>query len=111
MQKNVIQLDVGGYKSKTTTDTLTKISCKLSKIVDLKYTAGNAPIFADRDPKYFGFILNCLRNGGTLNFRTLPDEKHAIASILVESDYYKLYKLSNIIRKNLGQCRFQREVI
>ena len=99
MQKNVIQLDVGGYKFKTTTDTLTKISCKLSQIVDLKSTAGNAPIFVDRDTKYFGFILNFLRNGGTLDVRTLPDEKHALASILVESDYYEL---SNIIRKKSG---------
>ena len=39
MQKNVMQLDVGGYKFKTTSDTLTKISCKLSKIVDIKSTA------------------------------------------------------------------------
>ena len=60
MQKNVLQLDVGGYKFKTKTDALTKISCKLSKIVDLKSTAGNAPIFVDRDTKYFGFILNFL---------------------------------------------------
>ena len=108
MQQNVIQLDVGGYKFKTTSDTLTKISGKLSKIVDLKSTAGNAPIFVDRDPKYFGFILNFLRNGGTLDVRTLPDEKHALASILVDSDFYEL---SNIIRKILGQCRCQREVI
>ena len=108
MQKNVIQLDVGGYKFKTTTYTLTKISSKLLEIVDLKSTAGNAPIFVDREIKYFGFILNFLRNGGTLDVRTLPDEKHALASILVDSDFYEL---SNIIRKILGQCRCQREVI
>ena len=99
MQKNVIQLNTGGYKFKTTTDTLTKISCKLSQIVDLKSTAGNAPIFVDRDTKHFGFILNFLRNGGTLDVWTLPNEKHALASILVESAYYEL---SNIIRKNSG---------
>ena len=75
------------------------ISCKLSQIVDLKSKAGNAPIFVDRETKYFGFILNFLRNGGTMGVRTLPDEKHALASILVESDYYEL---SNIIRKNSG---------
>ena len=39
MQKNVLHLDVGGYKFKTKTDAFTKISCKLSKIVDLKSTA------------------------------------------------------------------------
>ena len=65
MQKNVLQLDVWGYKFKTKTDALTKISSKLSKIVDLKSTAGNASIFVDRDLKYFGFILNFLWNGGT----------------------------------------------
>ena len=108
MQKNVIQLDVGGYKFKTTTYTLTKISSKLLEIVDLKSTAGNAPIFVDREIKYFGFILNFLRNGGTLDVRTLPDEKHALASILVDSDFYER---SNIIRKKLGQFRCQREVI
>ena len=113
MQKNVLQLDVGGYKFKTKTDALTKISCKLSKIVDLKSTAGNAPIFVDRDTKYFGFILNFLWNGGTctLDIKTLPDEKQALASIFAENDYIELNELSNIIRRILGQCECQREMI
>lgn len=70
MQRETIQLDVGGYEYKTTKETLTRIPSKLSKLITLK-SANAASYFLDRDPEHFAYILNFLRNG-EIDERTLP---------------------------------------
>lgn len=103
MQRETVQLDVGGYKFKTTKETLTKIPSKLSKLITLK--SANVPTyFLDRDPKHFGIILNFLRNG-EIDERTLPEERGSLAAILTECKYYGLVELENMVRKKLDVCK------
>ncbi|XP_061176001.1 BTB/POZ domain-containing protein KCTD2-like [Saccostrea echinata] len=107
MQKDIIQLDIGGYKFKTTSRTVNQIPSKLSKLISLK-SSGNVPsYFVDRDPKHFGIILNYLRNNGEIDVRTLPDEKSALAAIMVECKFYGLVELESKVKKRLEMCRCQ----
>eukprot|EP00105_Crassostrea_gigas_P014231 XP_011430823.1 PREDICTED: SH3KBP1-binding protein 1 [Crassostrea gigas] len=79
MPRETIQLDVGGYKFKTTRETLTRIPSKLSKLIPLK-SANAASYFLDRNPEHFAFILNFLPNG-EIDEITLPEEKGSLAAI------------------------------
>uniref|UniRef100_A0A8W8MH13 BTB domain-containing protein n=1 Tax=Magallana gigas TaxID=29159 RepID=A0A8W8MH13_MAGGI len=82
MQRETIQLDVGGYNFKTTKKTLTRIPSKLSKLIAFK-SANASSYFLDRDPKHFNIILSFLRNG-KIEERTLPEERGSLAAILTE---------------------------
>ncbi|XP_062566593.1 BTB/POZ domain-containing protein KCTD5-like [Saccostrea cucullata] len=106
MQKNMVQLDVGGYKFKTTKETITFIPSKLAKLMQIKSSNGIIPsYFLDRDPKHFAVILNYLRNKGQVSIPTLPNEKGALAALKVECEYYELTDFVDIIERQLkGFC-------
>jgi hypothetical protein len=64
MQERSIQLEVRGYKFKTTRETISRLPPKHSKLIEIKTTGNTPTYFIDRDLQYFGFILNYLRNNG-----------------------------------------------
>ncbi|XP_062593958.1 BTB/POZ domain-containing protein KCTD2-like [Saccostrea cucullata] len=106
MQKNMVQLDVGGYKFKTTKETITSIPSKLAKLMQIKSSNGIIPsYFLDKDPKHLGIILNYLRNNGRIDARILPDESSGLAGIMEECKFYGLVELESVVKKRLDMCR------
>lgn len=89
-----IKLNIGGKVFKIKKLTLTKYKCSLfSKLIDL-YTEKNLPLnelFIDRDPEYFGIILDYVRTG--LFDNSLIDE-YNINKLYNESTYYGIQDLT-----------------
>ncbi|XP_062611697.1 uncharacterized protein LOC134273514 [Saccostrea cucullata] len=58
--------------------------------------------FFDRDPKYFDYILNYLRDGN-ITADILPRNKEDLHKILKEADYYQLLGLKEEVEKVIQQ--------
>ena len=59
--------------------------------------------FLDRDPSHFKFILNYFRNGAHVDICMLPHEKRYLLEMLMESRFYMLSGLEDIILARLKQ--------
>lgn len=96
MQKNVVHLDIGGYKFKTTKETLTAVPSRLARIVQIKsLNTITLSYFVDRDPKHFTIILNFLRNKGKIPTLMLPDKRSSLAALKLECEFYGLDELKD----------------
>ena len=97
IMEEVITLDVGGVRYKTTKSTLTKYPDSMlgnmfgGKFALIKQADGS--IFIDRDGETFQFILDYLRSGNI----TLPSNDLQFKKLKLEADFYQIQPLVDII--------------
>ena len=58
----------------------------------------------DRNPRYFEFLLDYLRNGGHLDLMVLPREKGALLALLAEARFFMLFGLEKFF---LDRCQLE----
>ena len=98
----ILSLNVGGVTFDTTRSTLMNgnQSNYFSAIASgrHKYSLDSkGRIFIDRDPTYFRYILNFLRDGVV----SLPKDAHALEEIHKEAEYYSLQGLINLANRRI----------
>ena len=67
----------------------------INGLVTVKHDKNNA-IFIDRDPKYFGYILNYLRTANTEETFQAPKNEDDIKGLLKEAQYYQIRGLVDL---------------
>jgi hypothetical protein len=99
-----IVLNVGGRRFETSKPTLrAEPHCLLAAMISEEsikpYTKDGIEVyFVDRNPRFFDFILDYLRD--PLRFhRILPNNKQILRQIHLEATYYMLTGLCNIIER------------
>lgn len=93
----VVTLNVGGSIFLTRKSTLTRFDGYLKDSFENNGTGfwdRNGYPFVDRDPTYFRYILNFLRDGTEAIF---PDDEQIIWAITNEAKFYGLVELVNFI--------------
>lgn len=97
----IIQLNIGGEIFYTTIQTISRESSLLYAFIlgEIEVSKDkDGRIFIDRDPKYFRWILNYLRDGSLL---TLPEPINCTLELLQEARVYRITGLINFIEFNL----------
>ena len=107
-EHKIIQYNVGGQRFATSRDTIANDEfCMLN--VMLKHESSMASsrdtsgaLFIDRDPTYFKYVLNYLRNG----IVDLPPERYALNALLREAEFYQINVRSKLkkLKKLRSQC-------
>ena len=108
IQESRINLIVGGQEFKTSKVTLLSdpdslLGMLFRRSCPMRPVNGNTYIF-DRNPKYFGYILDFLRNGGHIDLMILPGEKSELLALLTEARYFMVKGLEKII---LDRCQVE----
>jgi len=104
---SVVTLNVGGTKFETTRQTLlTDPGSMLAKMFDpvsplQPGVMRDGAYFIDRDPKYFGIILNYLRCRQLI---LEPDCHVSLESIKLEASYFGLRSLEEEIVDKISEC-------
>ncbi|XP_074594293.1 BTB/POZ domain-containing adapter for CUL3-mediated RhoA degradation protein 3 [Brevipalpus obovatus] len=99
-----VKLNVGGSLFQTTVGTLTKIESMLRAMFSGRhviYTDSEGWVLIDRCGKYFGTILNFLRDGSV----PLPETKKELTELLAEAKYYLIQELIDVIEAKLSNCK------
>lgn len=105
LNKNYLQLNVGGQVFTTTLDTLTKIegnylhdifTGKMNIILDR-----NNMVFIDRDGEYFGYVLDYLRDEEVI----MPDDLLIVEMIMKEFEFYRIEIKPKTQKFKFGQLR------
>lgn len=103
----IIQLNIGGEIFYTTIQTISRESSLLYAFIlgEIEVSKDkDGRIFIDRDPKYFRWILNYLRDGSLL---TLPEPINCTLELLQEARVYRITGLVNFIEFNLRNSNFK----
>ena len=105
-QEGRVILNIGGQCFQTSRVTLmadptSMLALMLRKGCPLRPSRNT--YFLDRDPSHFKFILNYLRNGAHVDICMLPHEKRYLLEMLMESRFYMLSGLEDIILARLKQ--------
>ena len=105
ISKNRLLLNIGGKKFETSASTLknepdgllAEMISKDSAVAPYK-TEGLTTYFLDRNPRFFDFVLDYLRD--PLNFvKILPSNKQVLRQLHVEATYYRLTGLVEILEQ------------
>ena len=102
MNDQIVELDIGGTRFKTTICTLRKVPHTLfdtifeKKFEDIEKQADGS-IYIDRDGTNFSHILNFLRHPDETIL--LPKEEFIRHSLLKEAEYYKIDALIDFLDK------------
>jgi hypothetical protein len=105
VENNIIKLDVGGVRYKTSLNTLIQYPESMLANMFSGRHANKSMIdsdgyyFIDRDGAIFNYIIIFLRNG-TLDLDDIP--KSIIKSILTEADYFNIPNLIELCNKKIG---------
>ncbi|XP_055381633.1 SH3KBP1-binding protein 1-like [Condylostylus longicornis] len=100
-EDDLIRLNVGGTVFTTTRTTITKFGNHyFTYLLDSRWRQ-TTPIFIDRNPKVFEYILDFLRKG-KLNF---PINLNKLQDILDEAKYFNLDPLIKIVSDEIDRCR------
>jgi len=103
---NVVKLNVGGTVFTTTLETICKGKSMLSVMFSGKFSMKpneNGEYFIDRDPTYFGHILNYLRKG-TIDMGKF--EQNQLIDLKEEIEYYQIESLSGIFEEQSSSVTF-----
>lgn len=94
-----VTLNIGGKLFQTRLSTLTRDPTHFfARITSDEWSyRDNCPIFVDRNPDQFSYILDYLRKGKV----NLPPEKHFVYDINDEAEYYGIIGLQDLIREHL----------
>ena len=108
VQENQIKLNIGGKIFLTSKVTLqaepnSLFGMLFRKSCPMRPINGDTYNF-DRNPRYFEFLLDYLRNGGHLDLMVLPREKGALLALLAEARFFMLFGLEKII---LDRCQLE----
>ena len=103
MEEEIVNLNIGGTIFSTYKSNLTNSNEPENYFVQLfsqekelqKDQNGN--IFIDRDPTYFRYILNYLRNFGDVEKCYFPDEEKQLKELIEETKFYKLTNFTNFL--------------
>jgi len=98
--KNIIKLDIGGVRFKTSKSTLTNFDSYFKSMFSGRHAIEldeDGYIFIDRDGTYFHYILNYLRNGNIL----LPNDEDILFNLSNEVNFYCLNDLKQMIDNKL----------
>ncbi|XP_062582625.1 ribonuclease Y-like [Saccostrea cucullata] len=105
IKDNILKLKVGEKMFETYQTTVMKDP---NSMLAIRFSGRHDPVlvdgahFFDRDPKYFEYILNYLRDG-SITAEILPKNKDELYKILKEADYYQLQGLKGEIEKIIEQ--------
>uniref|UniRef100_A0A1I7T5D3 BTB domain-containing protein n=1 Tax=Caenorhabditis tropicalis TaxID=1561998 RepID=A0A1I7T5D3_9PELO len=102
-KNRIVKLNIGGTVFHTTVSTLTRFDGFFKTLLetDVPVTKDDTgSIFVDRDPTYFRFILNFMRDGDV----ELPDSKKELKEIHIEAQYYLLKDLCELCNTRLTEC-------
>jgi hypothetical protein len=91
---NIVNLDIGGIKFKTTKQTLQRYESIINGLVE--NNSDNSEIFIDRNGKCFEYILEFFRNGDNV---ILSEDKLINKMIYLECQYYCLVELQHKIKE------------
>jgi len=94
----MIFLNVGGIGFMTSEDTLRSIHSFFTPLLN-SHTDENIPIFIDRDPTYFRYILNWMRG-----VQVLPNDIDVLNELYVEADFYSIDSMKEYIEKKKKQA-------
>lgn len=99
----IIRFNIGGKKFSTSLETLAKKKDSLFyKIIGSKSFDLNKEIYIERSPIYFADILEFLRFG---LFNQKQYSTYDLTEILLESEYYELSDLSDILKESLRDIK------
>jgi len=104
VENNIIKLDVGGVRYKTSLNTLIQYpESMLANMFSGRHTNksiidSDGYYFIDRDGAIFNYIISFLRNG-TLDLDDIS--KSVVKSILTEADYFNIPNLVELCNKKL----------
>ena len=90
---SAIELDVGGAPFKTTLATLSRHPHTFFAALARNRGDATGPIFIDRDPTHFRFILNYLRSG----VLAAPADDVAKRELLVEAEFYGMQSFARAL--------------
>ena len=88
-----VELDVGGAPFKTTLATLARYPDTFFAALAKNRGEATGPIFIDRDPTHFRFILNYLRSG----VLAAPADDDAKRELLVEAEFYGMQSFARAL--------------
>jgi len=105
-QNEIIQINCGGKKFSTKTETFLAIKDTLFyKIVVCKKFNLNEELFFDRNPKIFPIILEYLRTK-SINYSKLNREQ--LEDLKIEADYFELNDISEYLAERMKTIEFVR---
>jgi uncharacterized protein YjbI with pentapeptide repeats len=99
-EHKIIRFNVGGTMFSTSRDTVANDEyCMLNVMLKHETTMARSrdesgAFFIDRDPTYFSYALNFLRNG----IVDLPPERHALNALLREAEFYQINGLYSAVQ-------------
>ena len=97
----IVVLDVGGKLFRTSVDTIGMGNHALAALFSRDDWADELDderrFFIDRDPTYFRYVLNYLRDGTVL----LPEEPRERMELLAEARYFQLNGLVQLIMRKV----------
>jgi BTB/POZ domain-containing protein KCTD9 len=109
--QKIIRFNVGGVEFSTSRETISNDRGSMLSIMlrheEMQGTKDqNGAFFIDRDPAYFRYVLNFLRDGSV----DLPEDRHDLSQLLREGEFYQVEGLCKAIRKHRRRrARISRE--
>jgi hypothetical protein len=105
-QRKRLVLNVGGRKFETSVPTLLSVPSLLARMIGphgiKPYSVDNIyTYFLDRNPDYFVWVLNYLRNNGAVTLESLPDQLSTLKNISHEAKFFEIRHLELLCEKKI----------